>query len=56
MSDTKKTIITPNASGELYVAGDYLTNLRYVFSRLSGGYAQVRFPKALCTKYQLASK
>lgn len=47
------TVITPNPSGELYVAGDYLTNLRYIFTRLSGGYAQVRFPKALCTKYSI---
>lgn len=50
------TLITPKTAGELYAAGDYLTNLRLVHPRRNGGYAQVRFPVALCTQYSLAGQ
>lgn len=47
------TLITPKAAGALYAAGDYLTNLRHVFPRTSGGYVQFRMASALCTQYDI---
>ena len=47
------TVITPKASGELFSAGQTLANLRWVFERLSGGFAQYRFAEALCTQYSV---
>lgn len=50
-------IITPKKAGVLFVAGDYLTNLRLVFQRANdAGYVQVRFPKALVKTYGLTGK
>lgn len=48
------TLYTPKPAGELYEVGDYIRNLRYVFSRLSGGYVQVRFFSALVSEYTIA--
>jgi hypothetical protein len=45
------TTITPKKAGSLFVAGDYLSNVRLAFPRGSGGYAWVKFPKAMCKKY-----
>ena len=45
---------TPKAAGSMYAAGDYLTNIRVLFERTGGGYAEVHFPIALCTKWDLA--
>ena len=50
------TTITPKKAGVLLVSGDYLTNVRLVFERGSGGYVWVKFPKALCTKYDVKGK
>jgi hypothetical protein len=50
------TTITPKNAGILLVTGEYLTNVRLAFPRGSGGYAWVKFPKALCTKYDIAGK
>ena len=50
------TVITPKATGLLYAAGDYLSNLRQVWQLKSGGFVQVRFPKALCTQYDFAGE
>lgn len=47
------TTYTPKKAGVLLVAGDYLTNVRIVWPRGSGGYAWVKFPKALVTKYDI---
>jgi hypothetical protein len=54
-----KTTITPKAGGQLYVAGDYITNLRLIFERgiVAGAgvkkYAAVLFAVALCRKWDL---
>jgi hypothetical protein len=48
--------LTPKAAGVLYASGDYLTNLRLVHPRRGGGYAQIRFPVALCTQYSLSGQ
>jgi hypothetical protein len=50
------TIITPKKSGLLYAAADYITNLRLVWPTTAGGFVQVRFPKAMCTQYNLAGQ
>jgi hypothetical protein len=48
------TTFTPKDAGVFLAAGDYLTNLRLVFERSGGGFAQVRFPVALCVRYAIA--
>lgn len=45
--------ITPKPTGALYAAGDYVTDLRWIFDRAGGGYACIYFPFALCTKWSL---
>lgn len=55
---TASTSYTPRAAGALLAAGDYLSDVRLVFQRggttaSAGSYVQVRFPSALCTKYDL---
>ena len=37
-------------------AGDYLTDVRCVWLRGGGNFVQVRFPSALCTKYDITSQ
>jgi hypothetical protein len=49
-------LITPQTGGQLYAAGDYLTNLRLVHPTRAGGYVQVRFPVALCTQYTVSGQ
>lgn len=49
------TLYTPKASGALYAADDYIENLRWVFSRLSGGFVQYRFPLAFVQTYTVKS-
>jgi hypothetical protein len=50
-------VMTPIDAGQLFVAGNYLTNLRLIFARANdSGYVQIRFPRALCTKYSLVGK
>ncbi|HWL41026.1 MAG TPA: hypothetical protein VNO75_12395 [Gemmatimonadaceae bacterium] len=50
------TTITPRKAGVLLVAGNYLTDVRLVYPRGSGGYAWIRFPKGLCIKYDVKGK
>lgn len=47
---------TPQPAGELYTAGDYITNLCLIFARQAGTYVQVRMFKALCLQYSWAGK
>lgn len=44
----------PKAAGVLYAAADYLSNVRAAWQRTDGTYFQVRFPKALCIKWDIA--
>jgi hypothetical protein len=51
----------PKASGVLLVTGDYLQDVRLIYQRgqstaTSGSYVQVRFPAALCTKYDITGQ
>jgi hypothetical protein len=47
------TTVTPKSAAEEYEAGDYLTDVRLVFPRSSGGFAWVKFAKALITTWKL---
>lgn len=52
--DVNQTVlITPKPAGVLFATGDYVSNLRWIFERASGGYAAIYFPIALCTKWSL---
>jgi hypothetical protein len=51
---TSATQVVAKQGGVMYAAGDYLTNARMIFERADGTYWQVRFPKALVTKWDLA--
>jgi hypothetical protein len=53
---TGATQVQPKAAGTLYAAGDYLANVRCVWQRGDGTYVQVRFPKCLCSKWDLTGK
>lgn len=46
-------LITPKAAGVLHASADYISNLRWIFERGSGGYAAIYFPIALCTKWSM---
>lgn len=51
--------ITPKAGGGFVAAGDYATNVRVMIERGSQGsgkYLAILFPKALCTKYDVATQ
>jgi len=50
------TTVTPKKAGILYTAGEYLSAVRLAFPRGSGGYAWVKFAKALLTKYDIKGK
>lgn len=55
---TASTSYAPKNAGTLLVAGDYLSEVRLVYQRggttaSAGSYVQVRFPSALCTKYDI---
>lgn len=50
------TVYTMQEASELYVAGDYLSNVRLIFRRSDLSFWQVRFPYAICRKYSLVSK
>lgn len=47
------TIYTPKVSGELYEAGDYITQLCWTMPRLSGGFFRYRFPSAIVETYDI---
>ena len=58
---TASTSYAPKAAGTLLVAGDYLSDVRLIFQRgatttAAGAYVQVRFPSALCTKYDVTGQ
>ena len=53
---TASTSYAPKRSAGLLVAGDYLTDVRAIWLRASGGFVQVRFPSALLTKYDVTSQ
>lgn len=51
----------PKSAGVLLVAGDYLADVRLIYQRgestaSAGKYVQVRFPAALCTKYDITGQ
>jgi len=45
------TRLTPIAAGTYFTSGQYVTNLRLVYQRGSGGFVQVRMAAALCEKW-----
>lgn len=58
---TSATSYAPKSAGQLLAAGDYLSDVRLVFQRggatsAVGSYVQVRFPSALCTKYDITGQ
>ena len=58
---TASTSYAPKAAGQLLVAGDYLSDVRAIWQRggataSAGSYVQVRFPSALCTKYDVTGQ
>ena len=50
------TTFTPKDAGVFLASGDYQTDVRLLFARSGGGFAQVRFPVAFCARYQLAGQ
>lgn len=55
------TSYEPKSAGQLLVSGDYLANVRCIWQRggataSTGSYVQVRFPSALCTKYDITAQ
>jgi hypothetical protein len=50
------TSYAPKRAASLLVAGDYLSDVRAIWLRGSGSFVQVRFPSALCTKYDVTSQ
>lgn len=58
---TGSTSYTGKAAGPLLVAGDYLSDVRAIWQRggataTAGSYVQVRFPSALCIKYDVTGQ
>jgi hypothetical protein len=53
---TASTSYTGKRAATNLVAGDYLTDVRAIWLRASGGFVQVRFPAALITKYDIQSQ
>lgn len=58
---TTSTSYEAKSAGQLLVAGDYLSNVRCIWQRggatsSTGSYVQVRFPSALCTKYDITGQ
>jgi hypothetical protein len=53
---TGSTSYTGKRAATNLVSGDYLTDVRAIWLRASGGFVQVRFPAALCTKYDIQSQ
>lgn len=50
------TTYTPIYTLTTLSTGQYLTNVAVTWPRLGGGHLRVRFPKALCTKYDINGK
>lgn len=53
---TGSTSYMPKDAAGFLAAGDYLTDVRCVWLRGNGSFVQVRFPSALCTKYDVTSQ
>lgn len=58
---TGATSYEPKSAGQLLASGDYLSNVRAIWQRggataSAGSYVQVRFPAALCTKYDITGQ
>jgi len=53
---TGSTSYMPKDAAGFLAAGDYLTDVRCVWLRGGGNFVQVRFPSALCTKYDITSQ
>lgn len=49
------TQLQPKLGSLMFAVGDYLTNVRAIWQRGDYSYVQVRFPKGLCTKWDLTS-
>lgn len=45
------TTLTPEPAGAPFTSGMYVSDLRLVFERASGGYAAIYFPLAICRKW-----
>jgi hypothetical protein len=48
------TQVQPKPAGVLYAAGDYIANARVAWQRTDGTYFQIRMPKALVGKWDVA--
>jgi|SRR6185437_1912876 len=48
------TQVQPKPAGVLYAAGDYIANARIAWQRTDGTYFQIRMPKALVVKWDIA--
>lgn len=46
--------ITPKAAGTNFAIGEYLKNLKLTYQRAGGGTVVVKFPFALCKKYEVS--
>jgi hypothetical protein len=46
----------PKRAGVNYLVGDYLTNVRLIWLRTDNTYFQVRFPKAIVVKWDIAAQ
>jgi hypothetical protein len=58
---TASTSYAPKSAGQLLASGDYLSDVRAIWQRggataSAGSYVQVRFPSALCTKYDITGQ
>jgi hypothetical protein len=53
---TGSTSYLPKRAATYLASGDYLTDVRAIWLRGGGNYVQVRFPAALCTKYDITSQ
>jgi hypothetical protein len=47
------TTLTPRIAGELYGAGDYVSNVRVAYRRGGGGFAIVKFPIAYIASWKI---
>jgi hypothetical protein len=53
---TGSTSYAPKRAASYLVAGDYLTDVRCIWLRGGGNFVQVRFPAALCIRYDATSQ
>jgi hypothetical protein len=53
---TGATSYAPKRAGSYLASGDYLTDVRAIWLRGNGQFVQVRFPSALCIRYDVTSQ